>query len=287
MKIIKADNLACPIDGLKLVTGNKQWTCPNGHTFDIARQGYINLLPVQQKRSKHPGDSKEMVVARTHFLDTGIYQPLASAIVEQVKSLIANDEITDNETFYLLDAGCGEGYYFDNLHQSLDTIEQNTELSFVGLDISKEAILQASKRSKNITWLVGTNRQPPLVEASVDLILCVFGFVNFEGFAKVLKSGGKVVLVDPGLEHLKELRELIYEKVNHTELTDIETEQFSIVDTQSCKFKTGNIDNENIKNLLSMTPHLFRASKEGKVAASELKMLDLTVDVIIRTLTKV
>ena len=282
MKIIKADNLSCPIDGLKLISDTKQWSCPNGHAFDIARQGYVNLLPVQQKRSKHPGDSKEMVLARTNFLNTGFYQPLAGAVVKQVNSLI-----TDEETYCLLDAGCGEGYYFDNLYQTLTASERNTSLSFIGLDISKDAVLQASKRNKSITWLVGTNRQPPLTDASIDLILCIFGFVSFEGFARVLKTGGKVVLVDPGPEHLKELRELIYEKVNHTELAEIDNEQFSIIDTQSCKFKTGNIDNENIKNLLNMTPHLFRANKEGKVAASELRQLDLTVDVVIRTLTKV
>ena len=282
MKIIKADNLACPIDGLKLVSDNKQLSCPNGHTFDIARQGYINLLPVQHKRSKHPGDSKEMVMARTHFLNTGFYQPLASAIIEQVNSLF-----TEEERFCFLDAGCGEGYYFDCLYQSLNVSDKNTRFSFTGLDISKEAVLQASKRNKNITWVVGTNRQPPLTDASIDLILCVFGFVSFEGFAKVLKTGGKVVLVDPGAEHLKELRELIYEKVNDTKLTDIDSEQFSVTDTQNCQFKTGSIDNENIKNLLSMTPHLFRANKEGKAAASVLTELDLTVDVVIRTLTKV
>ena len=281
MKIRKADNLACPLDGLKLETDNKQWICSHGHSFDIARQGYINLLPVQQKRSMHPGDSKEMVAARTCFLDTGVYQSLADAISEQVHSLITGDE-----TLCLLDAGCGEGYYFDYLFQSLKTIEQNTEISFIGLDISKEAILQASKRNKNITWLVGTNRQPPLTVASVDLILCVFGFVSFEGFARILKPGGKVLLVDPGDEHLKELRELIYEQVKHSEPSDIESKQFSIVNSQRCKFKTGNIENVDIKNLLAMTPHLFRASKEGKVAAQEITELDLTVDVIIRTLTK-
>jgi len=281
LKIKTADNLACPIDGLKLVLDGKQWLCANGHSFDIARQGYVNLLPVQHKRSKHPGDSKEMVVARTHFLNTGFYQPLASEIVDQVISLIP-----DEGTFCLLDAGCGEGYYFDYLYQSLYTGEKNIELSYTGLDISKEAILQASKRNKTITWLMGTNRQPPLATASVDIVLCVFGFVSFEGFAKVLKPGGKVVLVDPAENHLKELRELIYEKVHRTELTDIDTEQFSIVGTKTCQFKTGNIDNENIKNLLSMTPHLFRASKEGKVGASKITELDLTVDVVIRTLTK-
>ncbi len=282
LKIKKADNLACPIDGLKLVSNSKQWICANRHSFDIARQGYVNLLPVQHKRSKHPGDSKEMVVARTHFLDAGIYQQLAKKIAQRIHSLIS-----DSNTFCILDAGCGEGYYFDYLYQVFDTSEKHSELSFIGLDISKEAILQASKRNKNITWVVGTNRQPPLAEASIDIVLCVFGFVSFEGFAKILKPGGKVVLVDPGSEHLKELRELIYEKVEYTELTDIDTEQFSLVDTQSCQFKTGNIDNFNIKNLLSMTPHLFRASKKGKAMASELTKLSLTFDVVIRTLTKV
>ena len=282
MKIKKADNLACPIDGLKLVNDVKQWMCPNGHSFDIARQGYVNLLSVQHKRSKHPGDSKEMVVARTHFLNAGFYQPLATAIVEQVDSLITN-----HDSFCLLDAGCGEGYYFDYIFQSLNASEKNINLSFIGLDISKQAILQASKRNKNISWVVGTNRQPPLLEASVDLVLCVFGFVNFDGINKILKPGGKIVLVDPGSEHLKELRERIYEKVNHTELTDIDAKYFSITNSQSCTFKTGDINNENINNLLSMTPHLFRASKEGKVAASKLTELDLTVDVVIRTLSKV
>jgi len=220
-------------------------------------------------------------VARTHFLNAGFYQPLARTIVQQVDSLITN-----HDSFCLLDAGCGEGYYFDHIFQSLNASEKNIELSFVGLDISKQAILQASKRNKNISWVVGTNRQPPLLEASVDLVLCVFGFVNFDGINKILKPGGKIVLVDPGSEHLKELRERIYEKVNHTELTDVDTKHFSITNSQSCTFKTGKLNNENIKNLLSMTPHLFRASKEGKVAASKLTELDLTVDVVIRTLSK-
>jgi len=282
LKIKKADNLACPIDGTKLVYHTKQWMCPNGHSFDIARQGYVNLLPVQHKRSKNPGDSKEMVLARTHFLETGIYQRLAQKIAEHVHSLLI-----DKDTICILDAGCGEGYYFDYLYHSLSTIEKDIDLSFIGLDISKQAVLQASKRNKNITWLVGTNRQPPIVDASVDIILCVFGFVSFDGFARILKPGSRVVMVDPGVEHLKELRDLIYEEVKHTELTTIDSEQFSIDESENYQFKTGNINNENINDLLTMTPHLFRASKEGKAAVSELTELDLTVDVVVRTLTKV
>lgn len=277
-----ADNLACPIDGLILETNSKQWRCANNHSFDIARQGYVNLLPVQHKRSKHPGDSKEMVIARTNFLNSGVYQSLADAITEIIGPLVGNKNM-----YNLLDAGCGEGYYFDYLFHKLEELGLEHSLSFIGLDISKEAIVQASKRNKNISWIVGTNRHPPIAEASVDIILCVFGFVSFKGFSRILKPGGKLILVDPGAEHLKELRDLIYDKVKISDLTEIDTELFFIESEKGCKFKTGGINNENINHLLTMTPHLFRANKDGKKAASEIQELNLTVDVVIRTLTKV
>jgi 23S rRNA (guanine745-N1)-methyltransferase len=275
------DNLACPIDGLMLETKNKQWVCANNHSFDISRQGYVNLLPVQHKRSKHPGDSKEMVIARTNFLNSGVYQPLADTINTIICPLVNNHNM-----YNLLDAGCGEGYYFDYLFCELDKLDLEYPLSFIGLDISKEAIVQASKRNKKISWIVGTNRQPPIAEASVDIILCVFGFVSFKGFSQILKPGGKLMLVDPGAEHLKELRDIIYHEVKSTAATEIDTDLFSITNSQDCKFRTETIDSIDIDNLLKMTPHLFRASKEGKEAASKLGKLNLTVDVVIRTLTK-
>ena len=80
MNVIEANNVACPIDGENLVSSGKQLNCSNGHSFDIARQGYVNLLPVQHKRSKQPGDSKAMVLARSDFLDSGIYEPIAEKL---------------------------------------------------------------------------------------------------------------------------------------------------------------------------------------------------------------
>lgn len=284
MNIIKTADLACPIDNLILSIGDRQLICANGHSFDIARQGHVNLLLVQQKRSKHPGDSKAMVVARTQFLDSGTYQPVA----DNVAGIVA-EQITADKDICLLDAGCGEGYYLDYIFQYLSGIEEDKNLTFIGLDISKEAILHASKRNKNITWVVGTNRQPPVVEASVDIILCVFGFVSLDGFYKILKPGGKLILVDPGPEHLIELREIIYEKVKTTNseyLVENNNSTFSIIDNQQCQFKTGVLNNDAIKNLLTMTPHLFRASKSGKEAAEKIQELDLTVDMVIRVLVK-
>lgn len=283
MNIIKAQNLACPIDGERLEITDKQYTCINGHTYDVARQGYVNLLPVQHKRSKQPGDSKAMVLARTRFLDTGFYDPIAGKL-----NGIITDQLSDG-AMCILDAGCGEGYYLNALYQHIAMQAADTTLSFIGLDISKDAIIQSTKRNKQISWIVGTNRQPPVLEQSVDIILCLFGFINFDGFDSVLKPGGKIVLVDPGAEHLKELREIIYPELKSQELSQAdqaEDTRFTQVGSETLQFKTTITDKALINDLLIMTPHFYRASKQGRQAASELTELEITADIIFRTLEK-
>lgn len=285
MKIIEAHNLACPIDGEKLVSSGKQLGCKNGHSFDVARQGYVNLLPVQHKRSKQPGDSKVMVSARTSFLNTGIYAPVANKLSEIVAA-----QMTDEKDICLLDAGCGEGYYLDTLFNTLKQKNGATNLSFIGLDISKDAIIQSTKRNKQISWVVGTNRQPPVEDESVDIILCLFGFLSLDGFNKILKPGGKIILVDPGPEHLNELREIIYPEVKKNEstvLTEKETTGFTLVQSKMLQFEAKISDNEILNHLLIMTPHFYRASKQGREAACNLAELQITVNVIFRVLEKI
>ena len=181
MNIIKAHNLACPIDGKPLIRTDKQFVCEKGHTYDVARQGYVNLLPVHFKRSRQPGDSKAMIMARTQFLESGIYQPIADTLNEIVSGQIINDK-----DVCILDAGCGEGFYFDALMNFLNCNPDSNNVSLIGLDISKDAIIHASKRTKQISWIVGTNRQPPLLHESVDIIICMFGVCIF--ITKVIVS---------------------------------------------------------------------------------------------------
>jgi len=284
MNIVKAENLACPIDGVRLIRQEKQLVCENGHVFDVSRQGYVNLLPVQQKRTRHPGDSKEMVAARSRFLNSGIYEPIAHMLSE-----IVYMQLADSADSCFMDAGCGEGFYIDSILNYLMDKDVSCNLSCIGLDISKAAIAASAKRNKKITWIVGTNRQPPLDHNSVDIIICVFGFQSFNGFGKILKSGGKVVLVEPGPDHLKELREIIYTEVRKSDPQDLsyaEKTGFSIVDSHQLQFKTAKIDNQTINDLLIMTPHFFRATKQGREAASKLQQLELTVDINFRTLVK-
>lgn len=283
MIIKQADNLVCPIDGNKLTRLEKQYTCDNGHTFDIARQGYVNLLPVQHKRSKEPGDSKEMVVARTEFLSTAIYETIADKLAQLSLSHIHLSSTT------IVDAGCGEGYYFDYLCEYLKKVNNEDHVSFIGLDISKYAILEAARKNKDITWIVGTNRQPPFEVDSVDIILCVFGFQSYDGFTQILKTKGKVILVEAGSEHLKELREVIYDEVKVSEppsLTEAEQLGFSLIDSQEIKYESKELNNQEINQLLLMTPHFFRANKEGQKVAMGLDNLTLTINVVFRILEK-
>ena len=271
-------NLICPLDGADLEKHSKLYTCPNGHSFDIARQGYINLLPAQYKRSKNPGDSKEMVLARKQFLNAGFYQPVADKILSVIKNYYQN-----KKPLSILDAGCGEGYYLNYIASSI--LNDINEHRLFGLDISKEAILEAAKQNKNITWVVGTNRQPPLTERSIDVILCVFGFQSFEGFKKIIDKNGVVIIIEPGDSHLQELRDLIYndKKVKNSHDSSIAIKNdFQETETESLNFKIVVNDQALIKNLLVMTPHFYRANKQGLEKVMALNSIELTIDVTLR-----
>lgn len=281
---MNAKNLACPIDTEQLVLDGKQLRCINGHTFDLARQGYVNLLPVQHKRSKHPGDSKEMVMARQRFLDTGVYAPLAELLSDLLHKAIAGLQHAS-----CLDAGCGEGYYLAHVLSALRAKKTDATMNLIGLDISKEAIIGAAKRHKEVSWVVGTNRQPPLLPASVDIILCVFGFHSFQGFNKILPVGGKLILVEPGPDHLQQLRQATYAQLYKTELSKLDAafaRGFKLVDEQVLRFNTPPLTSETLKDLLLMTPHFFRATQQGRETVAKLDNVSLTVDVVFRSLEK-
>ncbi len=286
MTITKATNLACPLDGLPLAINDKQCVCANGHSFDIAHQGYIHLLPVQHKRSKNPGDSAEMIQARTAFLNSGAYAPIAdklNALTLEFNSGAPGAELC------LLDAGCGEGYYLAHLLPSLQQPHIKQRVALIGLDISKPAIFAAAKRSKQITWLIATNKQPPVLPGTIDLIFCLFGFPLFDSFKRLLKPSGKIILVDAGPEHLVELRNVVYPTVNKTpppELSAAEAAGFSLVHQSGLTYIRKLDSNTQIMNLLYMTPHYYRASHAGKEAASQLNTINFTIDVVFRVLER-
>lgn len=280
MSITPFQALACPLDGEPLSRSGNAWSCPAGHSFDIAKQGYINLLPVQQKRSHDPGDSKAMVAARQRFLEAGHYQPIADAVSRAVLNH-AEVQTLSSEPFSCLDAGCGEGYY---LRQLAHAAASSPSLSLMGLDISKWAVLAAAKQDAKqaplSSWVVGSNAHLPVQAGALDSVLCMFGFPVVGEFARVLKTGGVWLQVEAGPDHLRELREIIYPTLKPERSSEVETPAgFTHHSSERVSYSLALNGKEEIADLLAMTPHLYRASAEGRARAAALDRLEVTVDV--------
>ncbi|MCL7942631.1 putative RNA methyltransferase [Marinobacter sp. ATCH36] len=273
MIVAPFNGLACPLDGDPLEPVQSSWCCPTGHNFDLARQGYLHLLPVQKKRSRDPGDSKEMVAARRRFLNAGHYQPIADA----VNRLILSDAPDHGTALNCLDAGCGEGYYLRALAKAA---EDSTALSLMGLDISKWATLAAAKQDKRPRWVVGSNANLPVLPGSLDRVLCLFGFPVYPEFARVLRPGGVLLQVDAGPDHLRELREIVYESVKPETATHKSVpEGFVEADTEVIRYQLALEEKESISDLLAMTPHFYRATAERRSNAEALTELSVTIEV--------
>ena len=278
MSFLFNSSLRCPLDHLPLQCRDNVLECEQGHSFDVARQGYVNLLSASDKRSKDPGDSKEMVRARRDFLDAGHYQPIADTLVTLVAPFL-NDSAT------IVDAGCGEGYYLQQLKQSV-TAASRAVPSIVGFDISKWAVQHAARRL-SATWLVASNRNIPVAENGADVLLSLFGFPAYDSFRRVLQPGGALVLVNAGPRHLIELRKIIYPRVNDSVSSEVKQAQeggFTLLNTQTLSFQTKSLQQSEVLQLLSMTPHFFRATSAGRERALTLDNFSVTVDVTFHVL---
>ena len=240
--------LLCPICSGALRRGEREYRCDSRHSFDIARQGYVNLLTVQQKRSLHPGDTREQVLSRRAFLAAGFYEPIARTLCETAGEL--------NVAGPILDVGCGEGYYSAKLAEAL-----NAELT--GLDISKEAVRCAASKYKNALWLCGTAAHLPVADHSAGVITSLFALTMPEEFRRVLRPGGYYFQVLAAEDHLMGLKSIIYPELLHKEKNTVpQLPGFELVRSVPIRFDF-TVEGEQVQNLFSMTPHVFRIGKNG------------------------
>lgn len=311
--------LLCPYCQSPLLPDAKTWLCDGSlnakgtrHPFDVARQGYVNLLPVQNKKSKAPGDSQESIDARHRFLNQGFYQPLQQLIarlVNQDSEHLAEVVQSKLNTQTWLDVGCGEGYYTGAIAEALSA--NGSKHSFlIALDISKPAVAttaRAAKQNQQLWYQVKEDKSDtkttaiypmvasashlPLVDNSLDAISTIFSPILPEEFARVLKSGGRLLIAKPDSGHLQSMREALFDEVRPHD-SDKFLEELAPYFKEVATHKVSAdlvLDRQSLADLLTMTPYSYRAraeKREALLASAEHQPFETTARFVVYDLVK-
>ena len=241
--------LLCTVHGcrLPLAREERRVVCPRGHSFDVARSGYVNLLQPNEKRSKAPGDAKEIVAARRRFFDRGFEKPLIEAMVGMLAGA--------DETSALLDAGCGEGSY-------LDAIARELGGSAHGVDISIPAIDAAARRYRQHEWIVANaDRFIPYADASFGLVLSITARMNSAEFRRVLRDDGLLLVAIPAPGDVATDRDRVARTIG-TFASDFELRERRRVTTEA------DLDEDAVRDLLASTYRPARSFAARRVTLS-------------------
>lgn len=252
----------CPNCGQSLTREPHRLACPAGHSFDLAKSGYVNLLLSHGAGPKHHGDDKRMVKARSTFLQKGHYAPMRQELLRQGLAAAS-------ENMVVLDAGCGEGYYTASLAELLR--QQGLCPHVAGIDISKEALQEAAKRDRQSEYAVASCFHLPVGDGSVDLLLSVFAPYCGDEFLRVLRPGGSFLMVIPLENHLYGLKQAIYEKPYRNEVKPYDLPGFRLEECRELRYQITLHGQEEIESLFMMTPYYYKTG-----AADQQKLLTKT-----------
>jgi len=267
----------CPLCQHTLTPSNHSFKCINNHQFDVAKEGYVNLVPAHHKRSKNPGDNKEMMQARRRFLDGNHYQPMRDAVSQLCGQYLADSK------FQLLDIGCGEGYYTHKIAEHLAGLNDNA--ATFGLDISKVAVRYAAKRYPNCHFSVASSHRLPFEDASLDGVLRIYAPCKADELARCVKEHGVVITVTPAGRHLYQLRERIYPDVRLHDETPEEIAGFELEHQQKLNY-TMSLPGGDAFDLLQMTPFAWKASDELRSELQSATLFECEADFMFRVYRK-
>ncbi len=241
----------CPLCLQPLTLDDRSYRCDTNHQFDVAKEGYVNLMPAHHKRSKDPGDNKQMMQARRRFLEGHHYQPMREQVAQLLRASLAT------ESRAVLDIGCGEGYYTAQIHQTLS--EKHPQLRTFGLDISKTAIRSAAKRYPQCEFSVASSHRLPFADQSLDAIVRIYAPCKAPELSRCLNTHGVVITVTPAARHLYQLREQIYSSVRLHDETPEKLDGFELETEQHLHYPM-ELNNGAAFDLLQMTPFAWKAS---------------------------
>lgn len=251
---------ACPLCSGLLTLKDKSWCCEKGHSYDLAKEGYVNLLLAQQKNSKQPGDNKQMVAGRRAFLEQGHYQPLANELGKLFSENLSGS--CQPEPIRIFDAGCGEGYYIDHVSQYIKT--QHPEAECSGIDISKFAIQKAAKKYRQHKFAVASTFHIPLASDSRSGVLQIFAPSSEAEIHRILRVNGCWINVTPAANHLYEIKQALYDSPTEHQEKPVAPKGFTLKHQQRLGFTLNLTEPSQRENLLMMTPYYWSASEQKK-----------------------
>lgn len=249
--------LCCPVCGEALWEVGRTLHCGRGHSYDISKYGYVNLLMSNRASSKRHGDDREMVLARQAFLEKGFYLPLRDEVCRLAVKYCP-------EGADLIDAGCGEGWYTAAVRDALGA-------KAVGADISKDALREAARRGE-LTLAVASVSRLPVMDGSCDLVLSVFAPDAPEEFRRVLRPGGVLIRAVPLEEHLMGLKRAVYERPYPNPPAVYAPEGFELIERRELRF-TMELEGGDITSLFKMTPYYYKTGREDQMKLMSLDKL--------------
>lgn len=237
--------LRCPICRNSITTVNENSIlCENNHCLNISKKGYVNLL----KNNTKTIYDKSLFESRSKIYDEKIYENLSKEIINIVDKYAKKK--TNN---YVLDTGCGEGYYLNQLY-----LEEkiNKKFKLFGIDISKEGISLATRYQNNILWSVSDLANLPFKNSKFDIILNILSPSNYKEFTRVLNKDGVVIKIIPEEHYLQEIRTKIKgsikkDKYSNKDILDAFSENLDIVYNKRITYKVNIV---NLKDFIKMTP---------------------------------
>ena len=265
--------IKCPVCNQLLINEKNTYKCENNHTFDLAKEGYLNLLLNAKKTS---GDSKEMMAARRDFLAKGYYEKLSDQVNQSLKNNCSTDQA-------ILDIGCGEGYYLSRFQKTFAKEAAN----FYGMDISKLGIRMAAKKNSMIHWLVANFAKLPFTDRSVSTVLSMFAEYSVPEIDRILTDDGTVVIVRAASNHLIELKNIIYPEIHEkVKASSIKTFPNFSVKQEHFSYKVTIDSTEDLLSLLLMTPHYWKIKPEGIENLKKFNSLEVTISIEIDLLKR-
>ena len=280
--------LRCPVCGGTFTREPSLLRCGNGHCFDLAKEGYVNLLPPGKGNNAHTGDEKTMVRARQTFLAAGLYAPISDGV-----AALLEKHLPIGHAPVLCDSGCGEGYHTLRIADSLSSSRGNV-LVF-GFDASKNAVAYAAKAAVRRGYTgengIGTEGNTvcafcpanifalPLAEHCTNAVISMFAPVAMGENLRVLREDGLLVVASSGVQHLAEMRSLLYDDVHYHKDTPAAYDGFTLADMADVRYTMHVPDRDTVCALWTMTPFYYKTTPAGKERLLACDNLDCTVDV--------